>query len=198
MKTYFITHCLLSLLVFMFEKQKDITTLTEEKTHTSKSKVLNKKGNCTFTNKYSLTERLNFYPFNKAIEVKIVSFKHKNFDKGQYTARLTENNKIDYRRIDEIKTLNTTQIDSLTNLFYNFGLKPNATPNNEAAKCYEPRNGILFINEDYQVFEWIEICFGCGRERISNDTIKLGDACPYRYFLLKDFFRRSGIEYVEE
>lgn len=191
MKSYFITHTLLILLSCMFGKQETTYKSIDQ------NKVLNKKGNCMFTNKYTLTERRNFYPFNKAIEVKIVAFKHKKFDAGQYTARLTENNKIDYRRIDEIKTLNPVQIDSLTNIFYNFGLKPNASHDNDGAKCYQPRNGILFINEDYQVFEWIEICFECGQEKVSSSTIKLGDGCPYRYFLLKDFFRKSGIEYVE-
>jgi hypothetical protein len=194
MKINFI-FCLFS--IFLLPNVEKIDTNLSEQVNEKIIKTgnnLQKKGNCKHLNTYNLNERLSFYPFNKAIKVKIVAFKGKDFE----ASLIDKEGKINYKQIDEIKTLNAVQIDSLTSLVYNFGLIPNALPNNEWAKCYQPRNGILFIDKNYQVFEWMEICFQCFQHRISSKKIDFVDNCPLRYILLKDFFRKSGIEYVED
>ncbi len=201
MKIYFI-FCFISIFLLVScetekSKEKQTIDVTPQVNKISKGDSI-ESGNCTYLNKYNLVKRLSFYPFNKAMKVKLIAFTHKNTDEHIGAGRLVENEKVAYSRIDEIKTLTPTQIDSLTDIIYNIGFIPTEIPTIAGARCYIPRNGILFIDENYQVFEWIEICFQCMQHTSSNKEINLEEMCRQKYKLLQSFFRKSGIEYVED
>ncbi|WP_183572572.1 hypothetical protein HDF18_05025 [Mucilaginibacter sp. X5P1] len=146
---------------------------------------------CSFTNKYSTAQRLSFYPFNKAKNVILISFKE---DQGIPVKKQV----VDEKQVLEQITLTQESKDSLTSILYNVGFTPvkRATqlPSGEAS-CYEPRNGILFVNEASKAFEYIEICFACERKTKSSDRINDGQYCSTKYDLLRRFFLNNGIKY---
>ena len=113
----------------------------------------------------SLSDRLKNYPFNKSTEIKLVSF---NYDGGPvddtaYINTIMPKGKflaICRFPFKEIKSINSVQIESLTDILFNYSYIIEPTIE-DITKCYIPRNGILFLNEEGKVFEFIEICFAC-------------------------------------
>jgi Domain of unknown function (DUF4375) len=145
---------------------------------------------CLFSNKYNKAQRLSFYPFNKAKSVKLISFKM-----GQNIP--VKNRSIIKKQIIEQLTLDNEQIDSLTSLFYNVNFTPvkNIKPHSLGPNCYEPRNGILFLNSKGKVIAYLEICFGCERTIKSSKIVRDGEYCSTKYNLLRSFFSTAGIKY---
>lgn len=149
---------------------------------------------CFFINKYTKTERLRLYPFNKAKRVELISFKEDGYIP-------VKNKVINKQRVLEKAVLDSQQTDSLTSLLYNVGFTPIAgiRPWGTGHKCYEPRNGILFIDAAGKVFEYIEICFVCEGRRKSSERFNDGQYCYTKYDLLRNFFSSAGIKYgIEE
>jgi hypothetical protein len=166
---------------------------------------------CLRKNKYSPAQRLKFYPFNKAKQVKLVAFedylgaqpnvqitigdtiKTPNYD-SIWKARVPfKKAGVDYSTFKEIKTLNKTQVDQLTDLLYNIGY---AGPKQvePGSKCYDPRNAILFIDSRGRTFAYIEICFECQEYRVSSKKLMLGEFCEQKLDRIKSFFKSAGVE----
>ena len=135
--------------------------------------------------------RFNIYPFNKAVSIKLISFKE--------TQLIPVKNKVlDAQKVLEQVELTNEQKDSLTNLLYNVGFTPVAGAKRSffgEASCYEPRNGILFIDSSGKVFEYLEICFACHRIRKSSSMAHFGEFCSTKYDMLKEFLFNTGIKY---
>lgn len=149
---------------------------------------------CINTQKYDRIQRLGFYPFNRASRIQILSFKDDNFIPVQHR-------KVDYSRVYEYRDLSVDQVDTLTDILYNLDYDPNIksrTRITEEYKCYDPRNGILFLNANGGAFEFIEVCFECHKTRSSSKRIIEGTYCNQKFDLLKNFFRTTGIKYVED
>jgi len=152
------------------------------------SEIINE---CSFTNKYSNAQRLSFYPFNKAKNVILISFKENQ-------SIPVKNQVINVQHVLEQITLTQKQTDSLTSILYNVGFTPVKGARQLGfgeANCYEPRNGILFVNASGKAFEYIEICFSCERRKKSSQRFNDGQYCSTKYDLLRNFFRTTGIEY---
>jgi hypothetical protein len=64
--------------------------------------------------------------------------------------------------------------------------------------CYEPRNGIVFVDSKENVFAYIEICFECQQHRFSSRRIKPWDNCEQKYNMLRHFFADQGIKFGTE
>ncbi len=92
-----------------------------------------KKGNLT------LQQRLEFYPFSIAKNIMLVSFSEGS------DGLPFKNNKVIVSKMSETQILDSGQIDSLTYLLYNIGVKGNVFKFVPAA-CYFPRNAILFLD----------------------------------------------------
>lgn len=147
----------------------------------------------------SFSKRLHNYPFNKAAQIKLVSF---NYGGGQIEDTVYYNPimpRLHYAicrfPFTEIKTINYIQTDILTDIFYNYGyiVKPEIE---NLTKCYVPRNGILFLNEEGNVFEFIEICFACKKLAYSyHDKANAEDFKRPTFKVLRDFFIKNGLEY---
>jgi hypothetical protein len=106
---------------------------------------------------------------------------------------------VNYDKIIESKILSKKGIDSLTDILYNVGKTPISKLLLEiadpGAKCYEPRNAILFVNEKGTVTQYIELCFGCNRYFFSSKKIRSMKYCEQKFDLLKAFFSTRGIQY---
>lgn len=154
--------------------------------------------NCIHRNKYNSSKRLTFYPFNKNSKIQFVSFDVKPDTSNKMDTIIKnslpiENDTICYKKLDEIITLTKPQIDSLTDILYNVGLKGPITIG-YSSLCYIPRNAILFLDSAGRTFEYIEICFECDDHKLSSENIDLGIFCDQKYNLLKKLFISSGIQ----
>lgn len=172
---------------------------------------------CYRTNKIPVEKRNQNYPYNKAVKIVFASFQdnsrklklfentklNKNginsFMDGEVMKIYVDSLKKDISKFnpdlfEEKVELSENQKNELTDLIYNFG-------NNHknavmwAAKCYMPRNAILFFDDNDKLFEFVEVCFECSRYRTSNDDVDLNNNCAEKLYLLKEQFARAGIKY---
>jgi len=172
---------------------------------------------CVKIKNFSVEERNQDYPFNKARRVVFASFKENHrkllknkgrvYEKGEIISYVEgkimqeyfDSLRVDFTRynpddFEEKVDLNDDQKNELTDLIFNFGTKKkNLTVG--GAKCYMPRNAILFFNENDELFGFLEICFQCNGFRKSNKEIDLYDRCGEKLYLLKEQFAKAGIKY---
>jgi len=164
---------------------------------------------CAFTQKYSIQKRLKFYPFSKAVKIVAVSYKcefppddlpdtlSKKLNDTIFDAGLHINNgRLNQTSIKEIRYLNPSQINKLTNIIYNTDFKVQIVFNSIiGSACYDPRNALLFYDKDGKVFDALEICFQCRESHSISDRITVGTLCTQKYELLRRFFLSLGINY---
>lgn len=152
--------------------------------------------NCLKADRFSVSERNKQYPFNKAVKIGLISFSD---TVSNHTIALpVKNGRFDNAKIRDHITLNAVQVNELTDIWFNVGRTPVPGLKYEimvGASCYEPRNGIVFIDENDRVFEYVEICFGCKRNRYSSKRIKPWDDCEQKYEILREFFLKQGIKF---
>ena len=147
---------------------------------------------CFYSNKYSITQRSQIYPFNKAVKVMLISFNENH--------RIPVNNRVmtDSLILERV-IINSKQTDSLTSILYNIGYTPVSKKYRyeivNQSGCYEPRNGIVFINAAGEAFEYIEICFQCRGTRTSSEAVQQGEFCSTKFDLIRKFFLDAGIKY---
>lgn len=147
--------------------------------------------NCVYKKKYSNTQRLQFFPFNKAAQIKLVSFdKPDSVIMGGLMP--VKNGDVDYSKLKEIKTIDKSEIDTLTDILFNEGYRGPFSLFSENS-CYNPRNAIVFIDSKGKTLGFIEICFECSGYRLSSKKIKAGDFCNQKYDYLRSFFATNGI-----
>lgn len=153
---------------------------------------------CFKKKKINSENRLKIYPFNVASLIKFVSFKNLETQDGEtfyYSHSIPKlNGKIDVEKLLEIKAANVSEIDSLTNILFNYGLKRKSNTI-EPVGCYEPRNAILFYNSSGEVFEYIEICFQCRQMYYGNNKTDIVENCWLKLDLIKEIFLKSGIKF---
>lgn len=147
---------------------------------------------CIYKNKISKNNRLKIFPFNKAYKVQLVSFVKP--DSVQFTYLLPMKGKlVNYSRLKEVITLDSIQINSLTDILYNYGYKGIFYSFVENQCLYYPENAILFFDKKDSVFAFMEFYFGGEGYRLSEKRISLGDLCTEKYDLIKRFFIKNGI-----
>lgn len=171
---------------------------------------------CVNTNKYSLTQRLSKYPFNKAVKIYAVSYPLAVYPSGEWKkvangktdfvkdsipkkrGLIIEQDTLDHSTLIEFKELDQNQIAGLTNLIYNINWrKPSASLHLvDHGACYAPRNAIIFVNKNNKVIDYIEICFHCmGSHSKNDDRLSIGTLCTQKYDLMKQWFIDAGISY---
>lgn len=157
---------------------------------------------CFLRYNVSTDERKNIYPFSKATQIKLVSFEYdmnRIADDGyMFSNSLHRFVPVQYR---ESSMLSSEQVDSLTNLLYNYDFRV-APATRNTPKCYRPRNGIVFYDADGTQFAAIEICFECQRFMTFPEKVILpeqrsmtSDFCTQKSDMLRDFFKSSGVLY---
>ena len=137
--------------------------------------------------KFTLQKRISLYPFSESVQIKIVSFGSQL--EGDYKLpRL--NDTICFSKLDEIRSLTFSQIDTLTDILFNECSRWTISIYSKNG-CYSPRHAILFFDNAGKVFEYIEICFECSDIRLSSAKIREPDLCNTMYERLKDYFTRT-------
>ena|SRR6218665_1884798 len=141
---------------------------------------------CHENGNLSVKERLRKYPFNEAVEVKIISFeRNQNPLKGD---------SLNPDFISESVTLKADQINELTNILYNFNFSDiNRTQSDLIHECYIPRHAVLFYNSNGEMYTYMEYCFECHGNKAGNSKTEMGVFCMGKYDLLKSFFAKNGI-----
>ncbi|MBL7806261.1 MAG: hypothetical protein JNN28_00500 [Saprospiraceae bacterium] len=156
---------------------------------------------CSKIYQYSIKERMSRYPFSKADQVMLISWKEpeiKAMPKDSlvlpeevrlYQPTPIKNNRLDYPKISETATLNANQTDKLTSILYEYdGIAYAPMP------CYSPHHAVVFLKNE-EVLEFIEICFQCRAVRVSHPE-EMGiktTFCTEKYEMLRSFFQDAGI-----
>lgn len=179
-----------------------------------------KHNKCFYHKKYSASQRHQFFPFNNADTIKLISYeaewvpykplydqngKYMTGDTTKYDtvpilqAIATNHFALNKRKVKEIKTLTIAGINSLTNILFNFGYTPVKSLRYELAtlwpNCYEPRNAVLFIDKKGTIMQYLEICFGCQHHFWSSSEVRDIEYCDNKYDLLRKYFLAQNIIY---
>ncbi|OYU83255.1 MAG: hypothetical protein CFE24_12060 [Flavobacterium sp. BFFFF2] len=161
---------------------------------------MDKNGTCTKTKHFSARQRLEHFPFSAAKHIKLISLENNNGIRtgSELMAHLDA---IQLKRdcfnplfYTEVATLNKVQINRLTNIIYNYSYKKKPFTFGDL-KCYEPRNAILFLDNNDTIIGFLEICFECHHFRASSEAISLGTYCAEKYNMLQSIFKDGHIEY---
>jgi hypothetical protein len=95
-----------------------------------------------------------------------------------------------YPRLLAKRTLNISQTDSLTDILYNYGVA-DSNRNVSLPSNYDPQNAIIFYDSEDNAFEFIEICFKCGKMRTSKN-VQTGNKCRQTFSMLEELFNSVG------
>jgi hypothetical protein len=145
-----------------------------------------------------LSKRMKLYPFRAAAKIQMISWGERvdttYGGSGSYQYSFAQkNDTVCYSKCKEIVTLNKNQIDQLSFLIYNIGMK-DTTAGFKVEDCYKPRNAIIYINEKGKILEYFEVCFECQQVQFTKGG-SLGLRCAQKLDLLKELFRKVGIKH---
>lgn len=159
---------------------------------------------------YRNFEVVTFIPPKEAFDTILVDGKQKIVSKIVHIPTLCEQKEViktwNIRNLGEHNAqycviesvdLSLSQMDSLSNLLFNFELNKSPWQASELG-CYTPRNSVLFLGENEEVIATIEICFECRNLNFSfekQDERALDSFCPQQQESLRAFFSSIGIKY---
>jgi hypothetical protein len=141
------------------------------------------------------------FPFDKTIKIKIVSFEYfyqtvsESFfvSEMKYNETVPKiNNKLDSTRINEIEILEINKVIELIEIL-------NQKPKNQksiasSSNCFNPRNSIVFLDENDTIIEHIDLCFECLNYKIFSKE-KFIDFEVEKMLKLKLFFSENGVQF---
>ena len=142
---------------------------------------------CVYRPKYSPAKRLQFYPFNIADTIKLISFRHhlKNYPVSR--------DSVVKDSLLEVKVLQPQEVNQLTDILYNNFYKK-FSGIGVLAQCFTPRNAILFIDKTGKLKESILICFHCNRYEVWSGTYNVfGNECDEKMEMIRKFFITQGV-----
>lgn len=157
---------------------------------------------CGKKGKLPISEIQKQFRYNRTKSIKLVSFKYEDPELQSDTADIEvpayhpeipkTNGAIDLTKMSEVKTLDDKTADELLDILVNYD---NEDRPSEVAFCYEPRNGILFLDSGSSVVAYIEICFECLRYKVEPSTATVSHFCTEKFDALKTLFRKAGVNY---
>jgi hypothetical protein len=159
--------------------------------------------NCKKTKNTSFEKLTVTFPLNKTVKVQLVSFEFKNLviiEDGKEVQQFISDslprigNKIDYKSIKEFKNLELLKIIELSDILYNFNFNTKKERTALGSGCYDPRNAIVFLDDQDNIIECIEICFSCLGYKIFNNS-NFGEFCTGKIDLIRNFFFLNGMKY---
>ena len=148
---------------------------------------------CYQNGKLTKSQRLQIFPFNEAESIIVTSFNSKQGKTPIINDTIISTKIIEHIQLSEI------QIDSLTNILYNYNYskKTNIISDTENG-CYYPRHSIVFLNNSKKVISYIEICLECKKMISTLAPERLGNFCDGKYELLINYFKAIGIEHFKD
>ena len=172
----------LLILLFQFQNMKAQTNPKKGE------ETFNGELNCNYKMKYTAAQRRQFYPFKIAATVKLISFR---YHRHHYPVN---ENELQNDSLIELKTLTTSETDSLTDILYN-NFYRKMPDNGYLTQCFFPRNAILFFDEAGQLKESVLLCFHCNRYEASSDKIDMGNNCTQKMEKLRQFFIAMDVKF---
>lgn len=169
----------------------------------TKKEILNDpNNNCVRTKNLSFNQISKLYPLNKSTKILLVSFPYsipsiniETNEEIEVKNGLPKNeNKIDYSKLIEYKALTYNNIYELLDIFFNYNFKPNKLRIYKPPCCYKPRNAIVFLNENDEIVDYIEICFTCAVYTYGKIDLDDNSPCQGKLDLIKNFFIQNGIK----
>lgn len=172
---------------------------------------------CVITNNYTIAQRLQRYPFNKAAKIVVISYPGNvpdanpgiELSNGQappppldyhYKGLFVENGDLDLCDINEMQELNQGQINRLTSIIYNIAYKK--TPKfgkrqpDPGCKCfYAPEVAILFYNQNGKIFDYMEFDFRLEEFTSKSDRLRIGPGCNQKLDFFRRWFKSIGIHH---
>lgn len=158
---------------------------------------------CEKTSNFSLENRLKNYPFNVSKKIVFISYLQKDSLKehGPNGTQLTiylnklkaKESKFYIHDVHQSYLLNNSNIDELTNLFYNIGEINETNLTVMTSGCFYYKNAILFLDENNYLIDYIKFSFDCRREESSNSILTTGKICIYKLNLIEGLFNKYGI-----
>ncbi len=139
------------------------------------------------------------FPFDKTIKIKIVSFEYfyqtvsESFfvSEMKYNETVPKiNNKLDSTRINEIEILEINKVIELIEILNQKTKKSIVSSSN----CFNPRNSIVFLDENDTIIEHIDLCFECLNYKIFSKD-KFIDFEVEKMLKLKLFFSENGVQF---
>ncbi|WP_264559330.1 hypothetical protein [Flavobacterium sp. N2270] len=159
-----------------------------------------KNAECFKVNNISEVERLTNFPFSKSDKIKIISFKDRMVGgvgdelQNHINSIKIKQDTFNFSFYDEVMTLDSLQINKLTDIIYNYRYKKKPYLI-RGKSCYMPRNAIFFLDKNNIIISYIEICFECEAIRTSETKLNLGEYCSEKYDLIKSIFQEKNIKY---
>jgi len=171
---------------------------------------------CSLINHYTPLQRLKNYPFINASDIWLVSYRaDEPVNKIMYDevfaskadSSIEAQHKelglhindgiLDSSTIIEKIILNETQTNELTNIIYNISYSKTAPIHMIiGSKCIPAyRNAIIVFDKQKKIFDYMEICFECEQSYSKSEKFTLGTYCTQKYIILKNFFKKSGVNY---
>jgi hypothetical protein len=156
---------------------------------------------CGATKKLTISEIKNKFPYSRTETIKLVSFKYiypaiQESDTAQVPVYEPEipktNGTVDLAKMFETKTLDDKLTGKIMDILVNYD---NEDRSSEVAFCYDPRNGIVFLDKENKVIGFVEICFECSRYKFEPSTMTVTHFCTEKFNALKDVFKEIGISY---
>jgi len=170
---------------------------------------------CGMYGKKTIEQRNKLFPFSKAKKILLVSYADYAFrippeddtivappplGINRYVIREEGFKDRVYNTIEEVD-LELSDVQLLSNIVVNFRLKKFKKGLLVAGSlCYEPRNSILFFDENNDIICCLEICFDCWESFMRSDPDNLTQfddvyGCEGKLELIRELFRKNGIKY---
>ncbi|HEY9004931.1 MAG TPA: hypothetical protein VIM75_02300 [Ohtaekwangia sp.] len=147
---------------------------------------------CGNSNHYDLSEIEKLDIYEETTVVKLAAFKPTDAGNGPLKIGY-----VDAGVFLELKTLSTTDRDDLLKILvnYNFTFDKVKSIKKTVVFCYDPENAILLYDRKDRVIGYIELCFECFGYKNQPTSLTVGDFCDEKFEILKDLFKRNGIQY---
>lgn len=139
---------------------------------------------CGNNNRKSLVEIKEQFPYNKTYSIKVVSFK--GYDSIPKTA-----GQVDFQKMYEVKTLDESLTDKMFDILANY---QNESGIMKVAFCWEPRNGVVLLDNNNSVVTYLDICFACQRYFAPEPGL-FGIFCNEKLDAIKEIMKEAGITY---
>lgn len=161
--------------------------------------------NCYKIKNTNTTKRLLNYPFNKAKTIMVIAFES-NFrlnNKPNYSSpshALIQNDSLELKHLKQIITLDSNQVNQLTNIIFNYGKGKHCYANARTVQgCYFPRHAIVFADSNNSIIDFFEICFECDFYLTKNKLLENSlSKCNNQLSLIKKYLEQIGITHWKD
>lgn len=152
----------------------------------------NPSNNCGSSDRYNLDEIERLEIYKETVTVRLGAF-----TVGNNSHLPLKHGNVDVESFFELKTLNDADKNDLFKVLINYDFLPDKinTVKKTVVFCYDPKNAILFCDNNGAVIGYVEICFECFGYKVYPSSLRVGEFCDEKFEMVKNIFKRNGIQY---